>query len=113
MSDYGGLWISNVRVALTSDSGTQMVALCNFTFNKRFTVRGIRIIRCKSGRHLVVMPDHQRNDGVFISTAFPTDDALRRRIELEILREYVAESQREWGRRLAELEDDDEPFHAP
>lgn len=77
--------ITEVKVYPAKEGG-KLKAYATITFNKAFTVHGLKIIQGKKGL-FVSMPSVRRKDGSFRDVAHPIISDLRKAIEESIFKE--------------------------
>ncbi len=78
--------ITAVKVILQASGALQGYA--TVTIDGAFVVRGIKIIKAKSGRILTAMPSKKRPDGTYQDIAHPISSEARLHLEQAIVKEY-------------------------
>jgi len=79
------LEITEVNINLRDED--KLKAFVNITFDDVFVVRGLKVIKGKSGL-FVCMPSRKLNDGTYKDIAHPINNDFRQKIEEMILTRY-------------------------
>ena len=77
--------ITEVNINLRDED--KLKAFVNITFDDVFVVRGLKVIKGKSGL-FVCMPSRKLNDGTYKDIAHPINNDFRQKIEELILSRY-------------------------
>ncbi len=77
--------ITEVNINLRDED--KLKAFVNITFDDVFVVRGLKVIKGKSGL-FVCMPSRKLNDGTYKDIAHPINNDFRQKIEELILARY-------------------------
>lgn len=91
--------ITEITVTLRNEE--KLKAFVNVTFENKFVVRGMKVIKGSTG-FFVSMPSRKMPDGSFRDIAHPINNDFRQFIEKVILEEY---------NRTLELEKTEDPHH--
>lgn len=85
ISQERGMEITEITVTLRNED--KLKAFVNVTFENKFVVRGMKVIKGASG-FFVSMPSRKMPDGSFRDIAHPINNDFRQFIEDAILKEY-------------------------
>jgi stage V sporulation protein G len=79
--------ITKTRVTVVKDTGKNLRAFVDITFDDCFVVTSLRVIDGRNGL-FVAMPSRKRDDGSWQDIAHPITGDFRKEINDTVLREY-------------------------
>ncbi len=79
--------LKNIRMGLLKNAGP-CKAICSFSLDGMFVVKGVRILETKNGGHFIAFPSRVKKDGKREDLAFPTNKEFYQEVQKTLLKKF-------------------------